>query len=144
MGLGIPHELGNVDAEVKMPSTSQATFLAMRRAVERLERATGERVEHALVDGPHDPGPGCAADDGGEGRRSVPCIGAASIVAKEAADQQMIALADQFPAYGLDRHKGYGTAEHQRAGLQAPCPEHRLSFAPVRRGGRRRAASARA
>lgn len=134
-GLGIPHELGQCDAaEVDALNILQATFLAMRRAVERLERATGERVEHALVDGPHDPGLSCAVTTVVKGDAQVPCIGAASIVAKEARDQQMIALADQFPAYGLDRHKGYGTAEHLEALAQkGPCPEHRLSFAPVRR-----------
>jgi ribonuclease HII len=60
-------------------------------------------------------------------------ISAASILAKTVRDAGMIDLHARFPAYGFDRHKGYGTAAHLAA-LQrhGPCPEHRRSFAPVR------------
>jgi len=49
-------------------------------------------------------------------------------------DDYLRQLDAQYPVYGFARHKGYGTAEHQAA-LQAhgPCPEHRLSYAPVAR-----------
>jgi len=56
-------------------------------------------------------------------------IAAASIVAKVTRDRQMIALAQRYPHYGLDRNKGYGTAEHIEAIRQyGACPEHRRSF----------------
>lgn len=56
-------------------------------------------------------------------------IAAASIVAKVTRDRQMIALDQQYPAYGFARNKGYGTPEHIAA-LKAlgPCPAHRRSF----------------
>lgn len=45
----------------------------------------------------------------------------------------MIALDARYPDYGFARHKGYGTAEHLAAlAALGPCPEHRLSFAPLR------------
>ncbi len=60
-------------------------------------------------------------------------IAAASILAKVHRDRAMVALDERFPAYGFARHKGYGTAEHRRAlAALGPCPEHRLSFAPLR------------
>jgi ribonuclease HII len=67
------------------------------------------------------------------GDQSVLSIAAASVVAKVARDQLMEKLGDRFPAYGFDRHKGYGTAHH-RAALDrvGTCREHRRSFAPVK------------
>lgn len=60
-------------------------------------------------------------------------IAAASILAKVSRDRYMIALGEQFPRYGFERHKGYGTAKHLAAlGRLGPCPEHRRSFAPIR------------
>jgi len=59
-------------------------------------------------------------------------IAAASILAKVHRDHYMIALHERFPDYGFARHKGYGTAEHRRAlAALGPCPEHRLTFAPL-------------
>lgn len=60
-------------------------------------------------------------------------IAAASILAKVTRDKLMMQLHESFPQYGFDRHKGYATALHLEA-LRSfgPCPEHRLSFAPVR------------
>ena len=61
-------------------------------------------------------------------------IAAASIIAKVARDDVMIALDGQFPAYGFARNKGYGTAAHLRGlSLGGSCPHHRKSFGPVRR-----------
>lgn len=63
------------------------------------------------------------------GDESVPLIAAASIIAKVRRDRHMIRLAKQFPQYGFERHKGYGTKEHyaalRRHGLS---PVHRRSF----------------
>lgn len=62
-------------------------------------------------------------------------IAAASILAKVSRDQYMVALDTHYPEYGFKRHKGYGTAEHlAMLGRLGPCPEHRLSFAPLRAG----------
>ncbi|MDD3212527.1 MAG: ribonuclease HII [Eubacteriales bacterium] len=56
-------------------------------------------------------------------------IAAASIVAKVTRDRQIRKLAEQYPRYGLERNKGYGTAEHIQAIRQyGPCPQHRRSF----------------
>jgi ribonuclease HII len=59
-------------------------------------------------------------------------IAAASVVAKVARDNIMIAMEETHPGYGFAAHKGYGTPQHQIA-LQAlgPCPQHRRSFSPV-------------
>jgi ribonuclease HII len=44
----------------------------------------------------------------------------------------LVALDQQYPGYGLARHKGYGTAQHQAALRRlGPCPIHRRSYAPV-------------
>ena len=63
------------------------------------------------------------------GERARPEIAAASIVAKVFRDDLMISLARRYPAYGFERHKGYGTAEHRKTILRyGPSPVHRLSF----------------
>ncbi len=60
-------------------------------------------------------------------------VAAASIVAKTARDRHLRALDEVWPGYGFARHKGYGTKQHlAMLGELGPCPEHRLSFAPVR------------
>jgi ribonuclease HII len=56
-------------------------------------------------------------------------IAMASIVAKVSRDRSMLTLAKQYPAYGFEEHKGYGTAKHREALLEkGPCPEHRELF----------------
>jgi ribonuclease HII len=61
-------------------------------------------------------------------------VAAASIMAKVSRDHAMMTLDERYPAYGFARHKGYGTAAHIRMLERlGPCPEHRLSFAPLRR-----------
>ncbi len=69
-----------------------------------------------------------------KGDSRVPAIAAASILAKVTRDREMHALDQLFPGYGIARHKGYPTREHLEA-LQrlGATPEHRRSFAPVRR-----------
>lgn len=60
-------------------------------------------------------------------------IAAASIVAKVTRDRLMVALAERYPAYGFEQHKGYGTASHRAAlAKHGPCPAHRRSFRPIR------------
>ncbi len=85
----------------------------------------GNRVPEGLV---------CPATAivGGDGLE--PAIMAASILAKVARDARMRELHLLHPQYGFDRHKGYPSAMHLQAlSLHGPCPQHRRSFAPVRR-----------
>lgn len=59
-------------------------------------------------------------------------IAAASVIAKVTRDRLMLRLAERYPGYGFEAHKGYGTAAHLEALRRlGPCPEHRRSFAPV-------------
>jgi hypothetical protein len=76
---------------------------------------------------------GCEAEAVIKGDSKIIQISAASVLAKTARDAEMYALAERYPQYGFERHKGYGTAEHLAA-LQrhGALPEHRRSFAPVR------------
>ena len=60
-------------------------------------------------------------------------VAAASILAKEARDIEMERLALEFPEYGFDNHKGYGTAAHMEALKKyGPCKLHRMSFKPIK------------
>jgi len=62
----------------------------------------------------------------------VPAVSLASIVAKASRDALMVNLAQQYPGYGFERNKGYGTAKHVE-GLDrlGPCPIHRTSYGPI-------------
>jgi ribonuclease HII len=107
----------------------QATLLAMRRAVLGLRL----KPSKVLVDGNRLPVLDVVAEAIVKGDALVPAISAASILAKVTRDRWCQELHLQYPHYGFDNHKGYGTAEHLQA-LRAhgACPEHRRSFSPVR------------
>jgi ribonuclease HII len=107
----------------------QATFLAMQQAV----KAIPGPIAQILVDGPYAPKFGYPTEAIIDGDAFVPVIMAAGNVAKEIRDELMRELAKQFPGYGFEQHKGYGTAKHLAALKQlGPCPIHRKSFKPVR------------
>lgn len=116
--------------EIDRLNILQATMLAMRRAVLGLRL----KPTKVLVDGNRLPALDVLAEAIVSGDALVPCISAASILAKVTRDRMLCELHLQHPEYGFDRHKGYGTAEHLRA-LQAhgALPMHRRSFAPVAR-----------
>jgi len=118
-------------AEIDRLNILQATLTGMRRAL----RALSPAPTHALIDGNRLPSDlPCPATAIIGGDATEPCIMAASILAKVARDRHMQALHLRYPHYGFDRHKGYPTAAHQQAlNKHGPCPEHRLSYAPVRR-----------
>ncbi len=60
------------------------------------------------------------------------CIASASILAKVTRDRLMLDYAKQYPQYGFEKHKGYGTKVHFEAiEKYGPCPIHRLTFAPL-------------
>ncbi|MDH5633671.1 MAG: ribonuclease HII [Gammaproteobacteria bacterium] len=108
----------------------QATFLAMRKAVEGLVPAAGV----ALIDGNRVPGGPCEEVAIIKGDQRVACISAASILAKVARDREMEQLDKIFPQYGFARHKGYPTKEHIHAlNTYGVIAEHRKSYAPVAR-----------
>lgn len=107
----------------------QASLLAMKRAVEALSISP----EHVLVDGIHAPILNCPVTTIIKGDQSEPAIAAASILAKVARDQEMVALDNVYPGYGFAKHKGYPTKQHQQALLSLGVTDiHRRSFGPVR------------
>ena len=116
------------EAEIDELNILQATMVAMARAVEGL----GAMPVHVLVDGNRLPQWRFSAEAVIGGDAIHPCISAASIIAKEYRDRLMIVAAEQYPQYGWERNKGYGTAEHLAAIRQyGPSPLHRRSFSPV-------------
>ena len=115
--------------EIDRLNILQASLLAMRRAVEQLAPAP----DRVLVDGLHKPQVACAVRAIVRGDATVDAISAASILAKVARDAVMVALHQDHPQYGFDRHKGYSTAEHLAAlRLHGVSAAHRRSFEPVR------------
>jgi len=115
-------------AEIDERNILQATFLAMGRAI------AGLSVTPHLcsIDG-NRPIPGLHIPQRTvvQGDRRDLAIGAASIVAKVWRDREMVRLAAEFPGYGLEQHKGYGTAAHREAIARLGITrEHRRSFAP--------------
>ncbi|MGE3683794.1 MAG: ribonuclease HII [Bdellovibrionales bacterium] len=116
--------------EIDRLNILQASLLAMHRAVVALRVNSG----HVLVDGkftiPQLRGfhqtPLIKGD-----LRAEP-VSAASIVAKVTRDRFMKQLAEAFPCYGFEVHKGYGTEAHRRALAEfGPCPQHRRGFSGV-------------
>ncbi|WP_444985218.1 ribonuclease HII [Halomonas mongoliensis] len=117
-------------AEVDALNIYHATHLAMRRAIDALAPA----AEYLLVDGNRLPGHHLPGQAVVKGDARHPAIAAASILAKVARDAQMLALDARHPDYGFARHKGYPTREHLAALARlGALPEHRRSFAPVKR-----------
>ena len=116
--------------EIDQFNILQATLLAMRRAVDGLRL----KPVKVLVDGNRLPVLDVRAEAIVQGDALVPAISAASILAKVHRDRMCAQLHAQYPQYGFDRHKGYGTAEHLKAlADHGPSPWHRSSFAPVAR-----------
>lgn len=115
-------------AEIDRLNILQATWLGMRRCALALQ----PRPCAALIDGKpvrDFPMPQVALVKGDSLSFS---IAAASIIAKVTRDRLMVTLAQQYPGYGFEVHKGYPTPAHQAALKRlGPCPEHRRSFAPV-------------
>lgn len=111
--------------EIEALNILQATFLAMNRAIAALSAAPAL----ALIDGNRDSGIEAPSRCIVGGDAKCASIAAASILAKVTRDRYMYEMADKYPEYGFDRHKGYGTAAHYAA-LRAygPCPIHRESF----------------
>ena len=103
-----------------------ATHLAMRRAADEVG------AEHILVDGlPVKTLPQARSVVKGDAKSLL--IAAASILAKTSRDADCLRLERLYPGYGFAQHKGYPTPSHIAALARlGPCPEHRLSFGPVK------------
>ena len=129
--LRLPHGIGFASVEeIDEMNILQATFLAMRRAVE----AMSVTPAYILVDGNRLPAwdyPSQAII-GGDG--VSPSIAAASILAKVARDRLMRQLHEAFPQYGWASNKGYGAKAHSEGLAQhGVSPHHRKSYAPIRK-----------
>jgi ribonuclease HII len=116
--------------EVDQINILQASLLAMRRAV----LALGTRPGLVLVDGNRLPElDGYRMRAIVKGDLTEPCISAASILAKQYRDRQMLELDRIYPEYQFARHKGYPTRLHRELLKQhGVSPVHRRSFRPVR------------
>lgn len=112
--------------EIETFNILQATFLAMRRALEALSLTP----EVALIDGNRlPPELSVPARCVIKGDALSASIAAASILAKVSRDRYMLKMAEQYPQYAFEKHKGYGTAVHYEAlRTYGPSPIHRMSF----------------
>lgn len=123
--------LGRAEAhEIDELNILHATMLAMQRAIKSLKI----RPHFVLVDGNRLPALDIPARAVVKGDLLVAEISAASILAKVARDQEMRELDQQFPQYEFAKHKGYPTKLHlQKLAELGVLPQHRRSFAPVRK-----------
>ena len=111
--------------EIEELNILRAALLAMDRAIAQLD----PQPALALIDGNTTKGISVPARSviGGDGKCA--CIAAASVLAKVTRDHLMLDLAEQYPQYGFEKHKGYGTKAHYEAiDKYGPCPAHRPSF----------------
>ena len=119
-GIGLASE-----QEIDEINILQATFLAMQRALDQL----GVRPDLALIDGNREKDFGLPVKTVVKGDSLSANIAAASILAKVTRDDIMIRLSEQYPEYGFEIHKGYGTKAHYAALAEhGPSAIHRRSF----------------
>ena len=113
------------EQEIDEINILQATFLAMERAMAQLKI----RPDLALIDGNRQKDFVLPVKTIVKGDSRSANIAAASVLAKVSRDDWMIAMAEKYPEYGFEIHKGYGTRAHYQA-LEAygPSPIHRMSF----------------
>lgn len=112
-------------AEIEELNILNATFLAMCRAVSQLSVQPGL----VLVDGNRDPGLSFPTETVIKGDGKCADIAAASILAKVTRDRYMLDMAEKYPEYSFEKHKGYGTKLHYEAlRTYGPSPIHRSSF----------------
>lgn len=112
-------------SEIDQINILQATFLAMERALAQLQL----KPDLALIDGNRQKHFGMPAQTVVKGDSRSANIAAASVLAKVTRDDYMEAMALEYPGYGFEIHKGYGTKAHYEALRQlGPCPIHRMTF----------------
>lgn len=111
--------------EIDTLNILQATFLAMKRAVDGLDI----KPDIALIDGNRLPFLSVDAKTIVKGDSLSASIAAASILAKVSRDRYMVQMAEKYPVYQFEKHKGYCTQLHRKLVLEnGPCPIHRLTF----------------
>ena len=103
----------------------QATYLAMERAISQLS----VKPELALIDGNRAKDFGIPVQTVVHGDSLSASIAAASVLAKVTRDDYMLKMAEEYPGYDFEIHKGYGTKAHYAAlTTNGPCPIHRMTF----------------
>lgn len=111
--------------EIESINILNATMLAMKRAVEGLD----VKADYAMIDGNRLPDLSIDSEYIIKGDAKSMSIACASILAKVSRDRLLYKYAEEYPQYGFDKHKGYGTKAHTAAIKEyGPCPYHRLSF----------------
>lgn len=122
----IAYGIGLADnGEIDQINILQATFLAMERAIAQLS----VKPDLALIDGNREKDFGIPVQTVVKGDSLSASIAAASILAKVTRDDIMLQMAQQYPEYQFDVHKGYGTKVHYAALAQhGPCAIHRMTF----------------
>ena len=111
--------------EIEERNILGATFLAMNRAIAQLS----PQPALALIDGNRNAGIEAPSRCIVDGDAKCASIAAASILAKVTRDRYMLKMAERYPVYGFERHKGYGTKAHYAALREyGPCEIHRPSF----------------
>jgi len=121
--------IAEVDAEtIDRINIRRASLLAMRRAVEQLTL----NPDFLLIDGRDTIDWECEQQAVIRGDGTSFSIAAASVLAKVYRDRLLVKLDEEYPGYGLARHKGYGSREHMAALERlGPTPLHRMSYGPV-------------
>ena len=113
------------EQEIDQINILQATFLAMQRAIDQLEG----KADMALIDGNREKDFGLPVKTVVKGDSLSANIAAASVLAKVTRDDLMLEMAQKYPQYGFDIHKGYGTKAHYTAlTAHGPSPIHRMTF----------------
>jgi len=111
--------------EIEALNILNATFLAMNRAISQLKITP----ELALIDGNRNTGITVPSRCVVKGDARCADIAAASVLAKVTRDRYMLEMAEKYPAYHFEQHKGYGTKLHYEALREyGPSPIHRMSF----------------
>jgi len=111
--------------EIDSINILQATYLAMERAINALQ----VKPDLALIDGNRAKDFGIPAETVIKGDSLSMSIAAASVLAKVTRDDLMLKMAEEYPGYGFEIHKGYGTKAHYEALTKlGPCPIHRMTF----------------
>lgn len=111
--------------EIEEINILNATMLAMHRAIDGLDI----KADYAMIDGNKIPPIDIDAECIVKGDAKSMSIACASILAKVSRDRLLYKYAEEYPMYGFDKHKGYGTKVHREAILKyGPCPYHRKSF----------------
>ena len=111
--------------EIESMNILNATMLAMKRAVEGLDI----KADYAMIDGNRLPDLAIDSEFIIKGDAKSVSIACASILAKVSRDRLLYKYAEEYPEYGFDKHKGYGTKAHTQAIREyGPCPYHRMSF----------------